>query len=213
MASSQQQSTPANAQPTLPQSPSGAIPTPPPPQAALDYVAELLSSGINPHITAADKLHKGNRYAPDDVAYLYKAMQDQGVLLDHLYLAPGMTVMVTKNLSASKIENGALAIVQEITESMLSLQLLDSQTIRLPRICEVNYKNGAELERKMFPVVPAFARTVHKVTDSREIGQETRHDKQESKGHFRANGHNGQQLKSSHTSPALKANPNGSRQS
>ncbi|EFJ44371.1 hypothetical protein VOLCADRAFT_95336 [Volvox carteri f. nagariensis] len=116
------------------------------------------------HITAADKLHKGNRYAPDDVAYLYKAMQDQGVLLDHLYLAPGMTVMVTKNLSAPKIENGALAIVQELTESILSLQLLDSQTIiRLPRICEVKYKNGAKLEHKMYPVVPAFARTVHKV--------------------------------------------------
>ncbi|EFJ46074.1 hypothetical protein VOLCADRAFT_93611 [Volvox carteri f. nagariensis] len=66
--------------------------------------------------------------------------------------------------SAPKIENGALAIVQEITESMLSLQLLDSQSIiRLPRICEVKYKNGAKLERKMFPVVPAFARTAHKV--------------------------------------------------
>ncbi|EFJ47364.1 hypothetical protein VOLCADRAFT_92166 [Volvox carteri f. nagariensis] len=94
---------------------------------------------FNSTINSADKLRKGNRCTPYDVAHLYKAMQDQGVLIKDVYLAPGMTVLMIINILAPpRVADGALAIVQDISKSWLTLHILDSETvIRLPQICKI----------------------------------------------------------------------------
>jgi hypothetical protein len=116
------------------------------------------------NVDAEDSLRHSPRFTQSDAAFLRKQMADHGVLRQHLSVAPGMTLMLTKNMTHPPVHNGMLATVIAATSTSLSLHVHGNNLpVTLSRVISHKYKCGARLTRKGFPAVPAFARTVHKV--------------------------------------------------
>ncbi|GIM16139.1 hypothetical protein Vretimale_18785, partial [Volvox reticuliferus] len=115
-------------------------------------------------ILAEDEVERSNRFSTQDLTYLKRIMEDKGVLPEKLLLAPGMVVMCTQNLKYPNIDNGTLAEVVAIETTHIHIRVLGTNCeVNIPHIIDSKYHNRIRLKRKMYPLVVAFARTVHKV--------------------------------------------------
>jgi ATP-dependent DNA helicase PIF1 len=88
-------------------------------------------------------------------------LDNAGTYLPELILRVGAQVMITSNLNVSAgIVNGSRGVVIGMTNDYITVKLLDGRIIRVTP--KVNSTAHPKIGRRQFPLIPAWAITIHK---------------------------------------------------
>ena len=117
-------------------------------------------------LKAHDTYSKMNLLSVADQAKLKKRLHNKSDLPAELPIAVGCPIMITRNQKYSGLANGDTGIVASVSQDKLVIErVVDGQvkTISVGREYECVRAGSTSIERYMFPVRLAYARTVYKV--------------------------------------------------
>jgi ATP-dependent DNA helicase PIF1 len=102
-------------------------------------------------------------FAPSSISEekAVEELDNAGTYLPELVLRVGAQVMITSNLNVTAgIVNGSRGVVIGMTNDYISVKLLDNRVVRITS--KVNSTAHPKIGRRQFPLIPAWAITIHK---------------------------------------------------